>query len=235
MLTKVIVKKVVLILVLITTSGVLIRGETAYFLLQPKDGSAPDSFLLPLTNATAIAEARRQLAELPLQQRESAGCRIARGADQLNRNYLSPGAPKWSWHVVEFTGFFDAAPPENQGTPTGVEEDLDYWVDEQQGLLLFVSYAIGAEIKPAPFVIMVESVVGALRLSWPGFGTNYVYTVEESDAIENPSWKPLNGKSWPIAQTNFEFVPSLNGSSEAQFFRLRAAAVAEDLIQSTAR
>ena len=43
---------------------------------------------------------------MPLAERWDLSAKVQAGADGINRNYLVPGAPAWSWHVTEFAQFF---------------------------------------------------------------------------------------------------------------------------------
>ena len=65
-----------------------------------------DSYILPLENPRDIAHARDLIVRGPA----AAGspivvARIGRGADGINRDFLAPNEPLWSWHVTKLLDF----------------------------------------------------------------------------------------------------------------------------------
>ena len=105
-----------------------VHAETVYFLLSERRAPQVESYVLPLRKPEHIAEARRQLAGIEQAYRQFAAARIAKGADGINRNYLAPGAPPWSWHVTEFIGFYDGiSHGRRDGEPSDVEQYFDIW------------------------------------------------------------------------------------------------------------
>src|SRR6266566_1844576 len=81
-------------------------ASVVYFLVGERSIYHKDSYVLPLTRPEDVTEARRLLREVSIDQRPSVGARLAPGSDGINRDHLAVGAPQWSWHVAEFTGFF---------------------------------------------------------------------------------------------------------------------------------
>ena len=82
-------------------------GEPIYFLLQ-----GLDSFVVPMTDPTNIAIARNliQNGYYSGQPYSEAfpDMTMVPGGDGINRNYLDPTMPEWSWHVQTFWAFAGA-------------------------------------------------------------------------------------------------------------------------------
>jgi len=74
---------------------------------------------------------------------------IAPGADGMNRDYLAPGEPLWSWHFVGAPSFADNTIEILDGWPTFVEQDVDGWIANTNGFIGFWNYTIVAELGPA--------------------------------------------------------------------------------------
>jgi hypothetical protein len=109
-----------------------------------------DSYVLPLTDPKDIAQARRLIAEGPEIGSAIAGARIAAGADGINRDYLAPDAPAWSWHVTEFLGFTDSTLEILDGWPGYVEHDVEEWIRMTDGMIGFWAYTVIAELGAQP-------------------------------------------------------------------------------------
>jgi hypothetical protein len=74
----------------------------------------------------------------------------------LNRNYLDPNAPSWSWYVTEFLGFTGDAIELCDGGPTMTEEGygggpICYW-------LYTVVAALGTELDPWCYVLEADCI-----------------------------------------------------------------------------
>src|ERR1051326_4577830 len=91
-------------------------NETVYFLVSaPRWGDCAlvfDSYVLPLTNQEDIAHARYLISlgctvfeDPPKHSLVSA--KVGPGKDGINRDYLNPTFPAWSWHIVQFLAFAD--------------------------------------------------------------------------------------------------------------------------------
>jgi hypothetical protein len=109
-----------------------------------------DSYVLPLEDPEDIAHARALIAEGLAAGSTIAVARIAKGADGINRDYLAPGAPPWSWHVTEFLGFADITIEILDGWPGFVEQDVDWWIENSGGIIGFWGYTVVAELGPIP-------------------------------------------------------------------------------------
>lgn len=108
-----------------------------------------DSYVVSLDTPEHILEARDII------ERGGTGpgviviARIELGADGVNRDYLAPGAPQWSWHVAEFVDFADGAVEILDGWPSYVEEDPERWMQNTEGYMAFASYTVVQEL-PEP-------------------------------------------------------------------------------------
>jgi len=111
-----------------------------YFLVTPHEER--DSYVLPLIEESDIARARAII------EMNGSGCstivvaRIEEGHGNCNRDLINGRI--WSWHVSEFLGFADMTAEVLDGTPTWVEEDLDYWLS--LGMIGFWSYTASREL-----------------------------------------------------------------------------------------
>ena len=191
-------------------------AETVYFLVSERIPPQIESCIVPVTDPRLIAEARQQL-ELPQGERRSLNVRIALGKDWINRNYVAPGAPAWSWHVSEFPGFADA-------TTWGFRKpsDAENYPGEllgppENGRIFLGYYTVIAEFTPPVIVSHVVTPTGA-ELKWHSFGTNFLYTVETSNTAEPSSWAPAPGTTWPISTTNWVDTTT---NTARRFYRIR--------------
>ncbi len=125
-----------------------------------------DSYVLPLSEPDDIAYARGLIEYGPGSEGYEAtivGAWIAAGADGINRDYLAPGAPEWSWHVSAFVRFAEYSAEIYDGSPSGVESDLEGWIGPGGGIIGFWSYTVTAEIpEPATLGLLL---IGGLALS----------------------------------------------------------------------
>lgn len=125
------------------------------FLVAELPGTAThgDSYVLPLEDPAAIAHARAIVAQGPSIGETIVLAKIAPGADGVNRDWLAPGRPEWSWHVVEFVGFADIAAEILDGWPGFVESDVAGWIENTEGTIGFWGYTVAAELpEPSPAV-----------------------------------------------------------------------------------
>src|SRR5688572_918538 len=85
-----------------------LQSESVRFLVgEINPGRHYDSYVLTLSDPAAIAHAR-DLIEFGLDAGQAiVVADVAQGRDGINRNYIAPGAPLWSWHVSEFVAFAD--------------------------------------------------------------------------------------------------------------------------------
>lgn len=137
-----------------------VRAETVYFVVGEWPGQEVygDSYVVPIDDADAIQHARDLIALGP-----EAVCdpivvaKIEAGADGINRDWLAPGNPEWSWHVTEFQNFAAGTIEILDGYPTLVESDVAWWIEStnkpeepEVGYIGFWSYTVIAELAPIP-------------------------------------------------------------------------------------
>ena len=203
-------------------------AETLYFLVAEPPGRVVghDSYVLPLSKQEDIDHARYliSLGRSVFVDPPKAAlvvAKVAPGKHGINRDYLNPSFPEWSWHVVEFRGFGDATIEILDGAPTEVENDPDWYLsnDGRQGLIGFWNYTVVRELGPTPLYLSIIPEQQDLEFYWSGLGTNYVYTLEEEESLAGTNWFAVPGISWPL-KTN-QWSLSLT-NAPARFYRVRA-------------
>jgi len=75
---------------------------------------------------------------------------ILAGGDGINRDVLADGQPLWSWRVTGPVEFADATIEIFDGTPTIVEEDVQWWLANTNGVIGFWNYTVVAELGAVP-------------------------------------------------------------------------------------
>jgi hypothetical protein len=147
---------------------------------------------------------------------------VARWADGINRDYLAPGKPAWNWHVTGFAGFSEGIAEGNDTTPRLIDCcGGGDWQSATNGIASFMGWKPVAELTLEEIFFTAASLTpSGLQLRWLDLGTNYVYTVETSDAVEPASWMPATGGSWPIAATNWTDTTVV--ASAPRFYRVKA-------------
>ncbi|MBN1919071.1 MAG: hypothetical protein JW889_14290 [Verrucomicrobia bacterium] len=137
-----------------------VLAETVYFVVGEWPGQEiyGDSYVVPIQRPLDIQHARDLITLGP----EAVGdpivvAAIEAGADGINRDWLAPGAPEWSWHVTEFQSFAFATIEILDGYPTFVESDVAWWIENtnqpsapEMGYIGFWGYTIIAELPPVP-------------------------------------------------------------------------------------
>ena len=121
---------------------------TVYFLVSELSRHHDDSYILPLTDPDDIETARRIVNGEERSRIVSA--RIARGSgdgNHLNKN-LSGSGRTWSWHVSEFIGFVDVTAEIYDSWPGFVEDNLDFWMQQNKGIIGFWSYTVTRIVDP---------------------------------------------------------------------------------------
>lgn len=140
-------------------------AETAVFVIS--ELASPcfhcDSFLLPLTDPSDIADARSlvdngpggSVGSIPVVE-------ITAGSDGLNRDSLAGGEPLWGWHVSGFFGFADFTIELCDGWPGFIEDDPAAFLANTSGQFCPWSYSVTAELPSSPNVPLLSpaSVVG---------------------------------------------------------------------------
>lgn len=121
------------------------QGDPVYFLVGEIVPSHHDSYVLALYDPVDIAHARALLGpDPPIETIVNA--RIAREADLINRNYLEPGLPTWSWCVCEFEAFSWGSIEICDGWPGWVEDCPACWPTDSG--ICFWQYTVVAELGP---------------------------------------------------------------------------------------
>jgi hypothetical protein len=122
-----------------------------HFLVAEIEPSHYDSYVLPLQDPAAVAHARELIRVGPSAGEPIVVARIAPGADGINRDFLAPGSPPWSWHVTNFEGFADNTIEILDGWPSYVESDVEGWMANTGGYIGFWSYTVVAELPPGDY------------------------------------------------------------------------------------
>ena len=213
------------LLLVASTSLVVVASQaqqTVYFLATQWPELPPDeqqnlSFVVGLSRAEDIEKAREFVAkptiELGRPVDSMIGAFVTAGADGINRNYLNPDLPAWSWRITEFQGFYGIGTDDVFVTPDGLEflygglppdSRTEFW--------LIALYSITRELGPLPFFVSAAQREGGLEFRWVDPRTNCVYTLETKPLDSTSSWEPVPGAAWPL-QTNQWTVPTpLEGS-----------------------
>jgi hypothetical protein len=203
--------------------------ETIYFLVGcPRDPDwvlIGDTYVVPLSKPDDIDHARYLiwLGKSVFSEPHAAlvNARIGPGKDGINRNYLDPTLREWSWHVVEFNGFYDVSAEILDGSATDVENQPAWYSGEdgRQGLIEFWVYTIVRELGPRPLPLSITPDGPNFQFYWGTPATNYVYTLEGALSPGSTNWLPIPGGSWPLA-TNHWVLPRTDPPTG--FFRVRA-------------
>ncbi len=105
--------------------------ETVYFLVAEFEPVVyNDCYVLPLTEPSDIMHARMLIIVGPGIGQPLVVADYSRFymMQYINRNYLEPGMPAWSWYITSFVAFADMTVEVHDGWPTGVEDGLvDPW------------------------------------------------------------------------------------------------------------
>lgn len=129
-----------------------------------------DSYVLPLIDPDAIAHARRLIELGPAAGRKIVSAWIAPGANGINRDYLAPGAPAWSWHITGLREFTDSTAEIFDGWPTFVEADVPGWMHNAAGQVGFWDYSVVAELPVGDYDADLDVDVDDLAAWRAGFG-----------------------------------------------------------------
>jgi len=117
-----------------------LQAETIYFLVGEIYPYHNDCYVLPLEDPFDIAHARDLINYGPDIGLSIVVAYIDWGVS-INRNYVSPGLPGWSWYVPQFIGFADITAEILDGWPTAVEEGMF-----QGSIIGFWAYTVVAEL-----------------------------------------------------------------------------------------
>ncbi len=138
-------------------------AEPLYFLVSEinQPCSVCDSYVLPISDPSAIEHARDLVANGPGIGGTIALANAAVGGDGFNRNVLAEGEPLWSWHVTSLVAFADFTIELCDGTPSMVGADPVGFLANTNGVICFWGYTVTAEI-PGPRLIPMGRVVAPL-------------------------------------------------------------------------
>ena len=205
-------------------------AETSFFLVgdQPGQIVRNESFVLPLSKPDDIDYARHLISISVLGYVE--GDRTIVVADvfanrnDINRNYLEPKFPKWSWQVADFIVFAEIVAEGIIFSPTALE-GMEWSRPSTNRLTvgfdgLFVIRELGSE----PLYLSIIDGGKNLEFYSSGVGTNYVYALEWTESSPIPNWSAVPGASWPL-RTNHWTLPLANVPSG--FFRVKAESSSE--------
>jgi hypothetical protein len=213
-------KTLILLLSLLGLAENLTAGtNTIYFLLTEWGFKQNfDSFALPLDRAEDIAYARQILANpTDASLHTLVLARVAPDGDGINRNYIAATAPPWSWHVSQFMGFSDYTTTDTG--PTNLEMDINRSILLYGDVFGFPGYIITAELGPV-LTLVTKDAGGTIIFDWNSLRQpRYLYSLEGTDSLDPPQWKPVAGGSWP-AQTNHFVLVKQPG--QPRYFRVKA-------------
>ena len=113
-----------------------------------------DSYILPLSDPVEIQKAREIIANPQDHTDRIVVAKIERQPDNLlikNKNLLQNIT--WSWRIVEFQGFAGTTIEIIDGSPTIVEEDIEFWFQNTAnsndfGSIGFWGYTVKKEVQP---------------------------------------------------------------------------------------
>jgi hypothetical protein len=138
-----------------------VHAETIYFVVGEWPGSPPthnDAYILALENPDDIAHARDLIQYGPSIGSALAVAAIMVGPDGVNRNWVAPGKPLYSWHIIQFEGFWDATIEIWDGWPSGINGNPEAWIEMTRsyydppgvGHIGFWGYTVVDEVVPGP-------------------------------------------------------------------------------------
>jgi hypothetical protein len=203
----------------------VLAGGTDHFLVGELQGHIVrnESFVLPLTEQEDIDYARYLISRT--QSGFAAGDRtivvadVAAAKSDINRNYLEPRFPRWSWQIDRFVGFAEIIAEGMETWPGALESILWDHSDSRTITVGFTDLCVLKELGPIPLYLSILSETDRLEFYWSGVGTNHVYTLEGKQSPAGTNWFPLPGADWPL-KTNHWTLPRTNVT--AGFYRVRA-------------
>ena len=139
---------IALVLIVSLESCVHNRG-TVYFLVSEIAPTHNDSYILTLTDADDIAQARVLIADPDNTPAKIVVASIAPCEDcgYPNRDLLNDGQ-RWSWCITGFEAFAENTIEIYDGWPAFVEDDVDGWMENTNGVIGFWSYTVTRELTP---------------------------------------------------------------------------------------
>ncbi len=214
--------RAILLLISAIGLGQIKAGETVYFLVAegpsiPEPDRKNDSYVLSLSKQEYIDHARYLISRWQSgyfeADRPIVVANVVFANDDINRNFLDPKFPKWSWQVSQFIEFGDYTAEVLDGAPTQLEQH------RSQATIGFWDYTIVKELGPVPLYLSVVAERQNLQFFWSGVGTNYAYTLEGAESLSSTNWFAIPGASWPL-KTNQWTLPLTNAL--APFYRVKA-------------
>jgi len=129
-------------------------GIVYFMVSEYPDVNKGDSYILPLSDPVHIQTAREIIANPQDNPDRIVVARIERQSDNLlikNRDLLQ--SITWSWYIVEFQGFAGSTIEIIDGSPTTVEEDIEFWFQNTAnsndfGSIGFWGYTVKKEVQP---------------------------------------------------------------------------------------
>jgi len=208
---------------LISTFGLsqVKAADTFYFLVAEgpsvvETDRMNDSYVLPLSKQEDIDHVRYLISRWRSGYFEADRPLVVANVvfvnDDINRNFLDPKFPKWSWQVSQFLEFNDITAEVLDGGPTQLEQH------RSQATIGFWSYTVVKELGPAPLYLSIVPERENLQFYWSGVGTNYVYTLEGKESLASTNWFTIPGASWPL-KTNQWTLHQTN--AVAAFYRVK--------------
>ncbi|MFA5251860.1 MAG: hypothetical protein WC454_04670 [Phycisphaerae bacterium] len=125
-------------------------GETVFFLVAETYPHYNDSYVLPLSEPNDIAHARALIEFGPDIGRAIVVAAVSCSPDCINRDYLAPNKPAWSWHVESFEGFADYTIEILDGNPGALEADCEDFLNNSGGYIGFWHYTVVDELNIDP-------------------------------------------------------------------------------------
>ncbi len=213
------------LLALISTLGFsqVKAADIIYFLVAELPGRVAhnDSYVLPLSKEEDIDHARYLISRYGLGysvgDRMIVVANVVAATNDINRNFVDPKLPKWSWQVSDFLQFQDYTIEIMDGSP-GQLEPFD-GSSGGQTTIGFWNYTVVRELGTTPLYLSIVPGGQNLQFYWSGLGTNYVYSLEGKEALASTNWLSLPGASWPL-KTNHWTLALTN--TPVPFYRVRA-------------
>src|SRR2546430_3451017 len=202
-----------------------VAGETNYFLVGETHRMVTgynDSYVLPLSKAEDIPHALylfffNDTATTEIYTLSLHDALPISAKDDINRNFLDPKFPKWSWQVEQFLRFGDGRSEEHTSELQSQSNLVCRLLLEK--IIGFWHYTVVRELGPVPLYLSVIPEGQNLEFYWSSPGTNHVYTLESKESVASTNWLALPGAAWPL-QTNHWTLPQTNAAS--RFYRVKA-------------
>jgi hypothetical protein len=153
------IKRTMSCALLALASGTAAAADTVWFVVAERVVERNESFLLPLSDPAAIAQARALIA-----QPSEGGivvAKIAPGSDGLNRDVRADGQPLWAWHITEFEQFADHTIELCDGWPGFIQQDVAGYIANTDGRICMWGYTVKQELAQAPAFAINNSLDGA--------------------------------------------------------------------------